>query len=108
MEAWLEGVAGFNEMQYLSTITSRLCQRRSHLTINGLQYYNLSNTTRAQTANRRTVTYMISVAVAVTGLSYAAVPLYRLYCQVIRVTSSQKSFNSLSLSRRLDMEVQLV
>ena len=32
-------------------------------------------------ANRSTVTYMIAVAVAVVGLSYAAVPLYRIFCQ---------------------------
>ena len=35
-----------------------------------------------QSANQRTVTYMIAVAIMVVGLSYAAVPLYRLFCQV--------------------------
>ncbi len=34
-----------------------------------------------RTANKRTLTYAIAVAVAVGGLSYAAVPLYRLFCQ---------------------------
>ena len=29
----------------------------------------------------RTVLYMTAIAVGVAGLSYAAVPLYRLYCQ---------------------------
>ena len=32
-------------------------------------------------ANRTTVTYMTALAVAVVGLSYAAVPLYRIFCQ---------------------------
>ena len=35
-----------------------------------------------QRANRQTVVYMIALAVAVMGLSYAAVPLYRIFCQV--------------------------
>lgn len=35
-----------------------------------------------QSANQHTVTYMIAVAIMVVGLSYAAVPLYRLFCQV--------------------------
>ena len=41
---------------------------------------------KANTAqsNRTTVVYIISLAVAVVGFSYAAVPLYRLYCQVRR------------------------
>ena len=33
-------------------------------------------------ANRRTVIYTVAVAVGVVGLTYAAVPLYRLFCQV--------------------------
>ena len=32
-------------------------------------------------ANRSTITYMVAIAIAVVGLSYAAVPLYRLFCQ---------------------------
>ena len=32
-------------------------------------------------ANRTTVTYMAALAIAVVGLSYAAVPLYRIFCQ---------------------------
>ena len=32
-------------------------------------------------ANRNTVTYITAVAVTVLGLSYAAVPLYRIFCQ---------------------------
>lgn len=32
-------------------------------------------------ANRRTVTYVTALAIAVVGLSYAAVPLYRIFCQ---------------------------
>ena len=33
--------------------------------------------------NRRTVTYIIAIAIGVIGLSYAAVPLYRIFCQVL-------------------------
>ncbi len=33
-------------------------------------------------SNKQTLTYIIAVAIAVVGLSYAAVPLYRIYCQV--------------------------
>ena len=33
-------------------------------------------------ANKRTVMYMVALAVGVVGLSYAAVPLYRIFCQV--------------------------
>ena len=32
-------------------------------------------------ANRSTTTYIIALSIAVLGLSYAAVPLYRLFCQ---------------------------
>ena len=32
-------------------------------------------------ANRTTATYMTALAIAVVGLSYAAVPLYRIFCQ---------------------------
>ena len=32
-------------------------------------------------ANRTTMTYITALAVAVVGLSYAAVPLYRIFCQ---------------------------
>ena len=32
-------------------------------------------------ANRTTVTYITALAIAVVGLSYAAVPLYRIFCQ---------------------------
>ena len=34
-----------------------------------------------RSANQSTVTYMVAIAVTVVGLSYAAVPLYRLFCQ---------------------------
>ena len=49
----------------------------------GLQLYSTkSNATRiSSNANKRTVLYMTTIAVGVAGLSYAAVPLYRLYCQ---------------------------
>jgi cytochrome c oxidase assembly protein subunit 11 len=37
-------------------------------------------------ANSDTLFYVAAVAVGTVGLSYAAVPLYRLFCQVGRVT----------------------
>ena len=45
----------------------------------GLQLY--STRRKSSNANKRTVLYMTAIAVGVAGLSYAAVPLYRLYCQ---------------------------
>lgn len=33
-------------------------------------------------ANRRSVIYMVAIAVGVLGLTYAAVPLYKIFCQV--------------------------
>ncbi len=43
--------------------------------------YGESKSKHWQAANRRTLTYMVAMAIAVVGLSYAAVPLYRLFCQ---------------------------
>ena len=50
-----------------------------------------------RSANRSTLTYMVAIATAVVGLAYAAVPLYRLFCQasgyggtVIRVDPGEK------------------
>ena len=55
------------------------------------------NSSRWSAANKNTVTYTIALAVAVCGLSYAAVPLYRLFCQAsgyggttIKVEASDK------------------
>ena len=45
----------------------------------GLQLY--STRRKSSNANKRTVLYMTAIAVGVAGLLYAAVPLYRLYCQ---------------------------
>lgn len=41
-----------------------------------------SHSNRWRTSNRQTLTYVAAVAITVVGLSYAAVPLYRIYCQV--------------------------
>ena len=38
-------------------------------------------TSQWRRANRSTVTYMVAIVITVVGLSYAAVPLYRLFCQ---------------------------
>lgn len=47
------------------------------------QYFHkrAGSTSQWSKANRTTVTYMAALAVAVVGLSYAAVPLYRIFCQ---------------------------
>ena len=52
---------------------------------------------RWKSANRNTAMYMVAVAIVVTGLSYAAVPLYRIFCQasgyggtVIKTEASEK------------------
>jgi len=58
------------------------------------------NSSRWSAANKNTVTYAIALAVAVGGLSYAAVPLYRLFCQAsgfggttIKVEANEKVEN---------------
>jgi len=42
----------------------------------------LNSTSASNMRNKTTAIYTIAVAVAIVGLSYLAVPLYRLYCQV--------------------------
>ena len=42
----------------------------------------LNSTSASNMRNKTTAIYTIAIAVAVVGLSYLAVPLYRLYCQV--------------------------
>ena len=52
------------------------------------------------TQNRTTAVYVIALAIAVLGLSYLAVPLYRLYCQVSMLFSKYPIhivLNSLSI-----------
>ena len=44
--------------------------------------YSSSRHDRWSQSNKQTATYVIAIAITVVGLSYAAVPLYRLYCQV--------------------------
>lgn len=57
----------------------------------------LRRPSRQKSANRNTVMYAIAIAIAVTGLAYAAVPLYRIFCQasgyggtVVKVGASEK------------------
>ena len=66
----------------------------------GLRLYSTrSNATRISfNANKMTILYMTAIAVGVAGLWYAAVPLYRLYCQasgyggtVSKVESGEKN-----------------
>ena len=42
----------------------------------------LNSTSASNMRNKTTAIYTIALAVAIVGLSYLAVPLYRLYCQV--------------------------
>ena len=56
-----------------------------------------SSSSQQRSANRNTLMYVVAIAIAVTGLSYAAVPLYRIFCQatgyggtVIKVDAGQK------------------
>ena len=43
--------------------------------------HNSSPQTPLSQRNRTTVKYIVAIAIAVVGLSYAAVPLYRVFCQ---------------------------
>ena len=61
-----------SELQGTVYARSILLLRRS-FSDRGTKYY---------TANKNTSVYVAAIAVLVLGLSYAAVPLYRLYCQV--------------------------
>lgn len=45
------------------------------------RYYTTRGTGRSR-SNRSTLVYSTAVAIVVLGLSYAAVPLYRMFCQV--------------------------
>lgn len=42
----------------------------------------LNSTSASNMRNKTTAIYIIALAVAIVGLSYLSVPLYRLYCQV--------------------------
>lgn len=57
---------------------------RSHSTST---YHQKSSSGRSSSwqkaANKNTVMYAVAIAIAVTGLSYAAVPLYRIFCQAL-------------------------
>ena len=45
------------------------------------------STSQWSASNKQTLTYVIALAITVVGLSYAAVPLYRIYCQVSNVNA---------------------
>lgn len=47
-----------------------------------------------KTRNKTVLTYIAAAGVGMIGLSYAAVPLYRLYCQVGGTTSCSRCFFS--------------
>ena len=72
------------QYQYQSTCFTNLSSsqlRTSYFLWSPYLFKSFSSHQR-QSANQRTVTYMIAVAIMVVGLSYTAVPLYRLFCQV--------------------------
>ena len=57
----------------------------------------LRRSSQQKSANRNTAMYAVAIAIVVTGLSYAAVPLYRIFCQasgyggtVVKVGASEK------------------
>ena len=61
------------------------------------QEINRKRSSRQRTANKNTALYAVAIAIAVTGLSYAAVPLYRIFCQasgyggtVVKAGASEK------------------
>jgi len=54
------------------------------LCFNGaVRSYNATERTHQSRNNRSTLVYTTAVAIVVLGLSYAAVPLYRMFCQVM-------------------------
>lgn len=54
--------------------------RTTHSTTQTQREHSSHSQTRG-TTNNSTLLYTVAIAVAVVGLSYAAVPLYRLFCQ---------------------------
>lgn len=61
------------------------------------QQNNQRRSSRQKSANKNTAMYAVAIAIAVTGLSYAAVPLYRIFCRasgyggtVVKAGASEK------------------
>ena len=104
------GVSGYGLKRTLHrsstnlSLLTRHYQPRAHYAATNLRHLvrfmsagNQGSTFRLKSANRNTVMYAVAIAIAVTGLSYAAVPLYRIFCQasgyggtVVKVDAGEK------------------
>lgn len=69
---------------YLTTLRSNYNKTPSNILIpkNVLPSVNIVRASHEQKKIRSTMNYMIALGVITVGLSYAAVPLYRIFCQV--------------------------
>ena len=65
----------------------------------------LNSNSAPNTRNKTTAIYTIALAVAVVGLSYLSVPLYRLYCQVSKWWASLCSEFNVAYPARGDQKV---
>ena len=73
-----------------------------------------SSSSQWERANRTTVTYITALAVAVVGLSYAAVPLYRIFCQAsgyggtVNVVDPSEKVESMEPIRERELTIRYV
>ena len=66
-----------------SISNSTLIQRSPNFVYyNGARRFYATGRNRQSRSNRTTLVYSTAIAIVVLGLSYAAVPLYRMFCQV--------------------------
>ena len=66
-----------------SISNSTLIQRSPNFVYyNGTRRFYATGRNRQSRSNRTTLVYSTAIAIVVLGLSYAAVPLYRMFCQV--------------------------
>jgi cytochrome c oxidase assembly protein subunit 11 len=62
---------------------------------------------KAQRANRRVVVACLGVVMAMTGMAYAAVPLYQIFCQVTGYGGTTQRSELLSDVRVLDRQITI-
>ena len=62
---------------------------------------------KAQSANRRIVVACLAVVLAMTGMAYAAVPLYKIFCQVTGYGGTTQRSELLSDVRVLDRQITI-
>ena len=66
----------------------------NYMYCNGVtRYYYTTQRTSQSRNNRSTLVYTTAIAIVVLGLSYAAVPLYRMFCQVMLIPCSCKNLS---------------